>query len=321
MSKKKSENEEKNTKRGAGRSAPRKDMFLLFPEDIYIEEDPNKPYYDATVMEPIEDDFVDDIRANGIIQPVGIVSGAPNANTLDFGRKRVLSARRANVLNEKAGLPRMRVPCVFGRRDERTSFKMMVSENVFRRAAYAPTQMLSLIAKAEQVYGMPDDEILQQFRLKPGTLRAYRALAQTSPTVQKAVEAGKVNVSVAVELAKLPVKEQGAALQKLIESGAKPTVRAAKAARTGKKEPSGPSKKELLAFASAVLDWEEGDDSDDTNFIQVLEHQHSKTLKHAHLESFACGVLFACGKGDTDFNKLQDYAEETIEARENNDEA
>lgn len=278
----------------------KRDLTMLLPEDITIETDPNKPYYDPRHNLPLDQAMVTSIREVGVLKSIGILSGS-EGNLCMYGRQTVKHTAEANRLNAAEGLPPIRIPCVFKRADERTGFKMLVIENLHRQAP-DPMWIADNIAKFEQTYGATDDEIITTFKLdNKSQLKAYRALINTAASVQKAVSDGRVKLSVAVELAKLETaQEQTTALKEMMESGAKPTVRAAKETRTGKKSAKLPSRGKMIKMATSIFT----DEAPAITGVEALELIGDDKRSDFRF-GFAYGVLWALGESNLSFDKLQ----------------
>ncbi len=186
----------------------RRDCLMMDPKALVLIEDEAHVLFDASVFEPLEPAFVENIRENGVMEPVEC---RRNGDTLEvvFGRKRVRAAREAGL---------ERIPVLVTGGTDADFFRRMVSENEARKAPSYLTRARNIVT-AESL-GYDENAIARMFMCSPSQVRNLRAYLDLAPQAQKAVERGLPFTTAVAELAKLPREQQVSALEMLQESGA-----------------------------------------------------------------------------------------------------
>jgi hypothetical protein len=198
---------------------------FLFPHDIKIvgldvdQTDSNWFAYCPRFDEALEPDWIDDIRENGVRQPVdGYRDG--NSIVLLEGRRRVRAARIIYDEQAKRGIPEdsritVRVHVRKGTPQDYFAYNVG-SEN---RKQRSPMQRAALMVQAQK-YGSDDKKLAEMFSCTPQTVKNTLALLDLDVSVQKSVDKGELPLREAVKMAAMPREEQKEALAKLREAGA-----------------------------------------------------------------------------------------------------
>jgi ParB family transcriptional regulator, chromosome partitioning protein len=192
------------------------------PEVLTLVTEPTHPLYDSRVHWPLDESMVRNIMFQGVIQPIE-VNKNPETGEIEVvtGRQRVKNCREANrrlvERGEKPQLVPATVRKVAVRDRARVLSARMASENSIRQQESPITRAEKM---AQQVsLGRSDEEVGILFGVRPQTVRASLELLECCAAVQDAVEAGKVNVTHAKQLAKLAPAEQRAKVAELIAAG------------------------------------------------------------------------------------------------------
>lgn len=218
-----------------GIDAPRRDVFLLDPDDVVFESSKDGALYDERAQAEPDEAMVRNVMALGVLEPV-LVRKDGACVVVIAGRRRTLAAREANRRLKAQGAEPLRLPVMVKRGSDGEAALMMVAENE-HRADDAP---LAKARKAERLarLGRSDDEIACAFGVSVSALKGWQRLLECCDAVQKAVEQGKIAASAAVALSKLPHAEQREKLAELIAAapatGKRPTARAAREKVNGK---------------------------------------------------------------------------------------
>lgn len=196
--------------------------------------------------------MVANIAEHGVREPVKIRKFHGDDRVFVVaGRRRVLCAREANRrLKDDC---KILVPCV---PEDKTfdPLTALVIENEFRR----DDTPLARARKAQRMRarGATDAQIRTVFGISQSGLKGWWSLLESSPAVQKAVEAGKISASVGADLGKLAPAKQADALRRAIEAGkgsaAKEAVRASRP-NGGGTAPQRLSAKHVKAFANYLV--------------------------------------------------------------------
>jgi ParB family chromosome partitioning protein len=212
-------------------------LFQVAPEDVVLagidyETGPEDVAYNPRNTMPVDEGLVESIMRLGVLQPIGVIKGRNGSSqpVVLFGNQRVRAAREANVRLKAAGKPLVLVPCQSPLRgfEESELSEAAIAENEHRRetTALAKSELAGLHLKrcggnfkeAAKAFGVSDNHFRQLIKLKEAT-----------PTVKRAIEAGKIGTSAAMEIATLPPDEQADRLEEVIEAGG--TVEEAKRVR------------------------------------------------------------------------------------------
>jgi ParB family chromosome partitioning protein len=242
---------------------PRKgNLFSIPPEDVTVigldtTDGPEHPLYDDRIHLPIDMNLVKNIMVKGVIQPVQAVKDGDRILIVE-GRQRVRAARKANQILRKEGKEPVALKVEPVKGENPDLFGIMVSANEHRKDD-TPMAKARKLARFLAM-GKTEQEAAVLFGVTVRSIKDWQLLLDLDPKVQQAVDGGQIAATACKELAKLPRKEQKAALSQLLETaepGKRVTQRAAERG-TGKvtAKSKAPSKKEikrLLALDEDVL--------------------------------------------------------------------
>lgn len=269
---------------GQAFSGPRVNGFLLEPESLvivgidiprYDAQGNEHPRYDERVECPLREEFVLNVMALGVKKNILVTKVDGRAFVVD-GRQRVRAAREANKRLVARGELPMRVPVVQQKGEESLLAAIAVATNEFN----LEDTPLVKARKAQRLrdLGRTDAEIAIAFGVTPKTIQNWAKMDGLSLPVKQAVEAGKLDASAAVHLHDLPVVQQRAQLDELIEQAGnkRPTIQLTKAATNARRgRPAG------VAPSRRVLRY-------------IVERRET----HALSADFVAGVAFAIGLQD-----------------------
>jgi len=204
--------------------------YSFDPKDLVIigldtDDGPEHDLYDMKrLKKPISPEMVKNIMVNGIIQPIAIRKDGDRALVV-AGRRRVVAARKANEKLLSMGEQPIEVPAMLKRGSDEHIMGIFLSENEHR----VDDDPIAKAEKAERYKqrGKNNAEVGVIFGVSATAIANWLKVLDCIPEVKNAVEAGKISMSAAVELADLSPEEQKAALENMLETG-KTTVRDAK---------------------------------------------------------------------------------------------
>lgn len=212
------------TRKLAGFAALGGEVPYINPNAIKIvgvdlpQTDENWFAYCPRADEPLEDEWVEDIRKNGVRQPVdGCRDG--DAILLLEGRRRVRAARIVWKEQEKAGVPEgkritLRVHVHKGTPEVLFAYNV-ASDNRKEKSA---SQRAALMAHAKK-FGADDKAVAEMFGCTVVTVKNMLAFLDLAPSVQKAVDEG-FPLHAAIKLRDMPREKQKEALLELEAAGA-----------------------------------------------------------------------------------------------------
>lgn len=193
-------------------------VLIFEPEALVLVDDPNHALYDPRVGLPVDEALVLNIMFQGVIEPIVITKDAETGETIVVaGRQRVKAAREANRRLKERGDPCVSVPAVVRRGTDSALAAVMVSENEIRQED-TPLVKAGKMQKLIDM-GRSEQDLMVIFGVTMTTIKSYLSLLECSKPVQKAIEEGKVSVTVATKLARLDPAEQKAKLEEVIEAG------------------------------------------------------------------------------------------------------
>lgn len=219
--------------------ANRTTAFVYPPEKFVLVDDPAHPLYDPRIHNPIKEEFVQDIMANGIIEPVVVRKNGDAAEVVD-GRQRVKAALEANRRYAQQGVDlRVEVPFVQRKADDATLYGISVSANEHR----VPDPPLVKAEKARKMldFGKTERDVARAFGIGIPALRTILALLDLSTPLRNAVERGELSPTAAAKMAPLSHGEQKKALDAMREQGGRMT--AARAEKVSKGENAPPAQR------------------------------------------------------------------------------
>lgn len=208
-------------------------LLYFDPEDLNLVTDKNHPLYDERVHLPLDEAMIQNLMAYGVLEPVVFLKD-PETGSVDVvaGRQRVKNAREANKRLIAEGRMPIQVPGYTRRGlDRRTAAALMATENAISQAETVMGRAL----KMQQLVGLgyTERDLTVIFGCSLPTIQTSLSLLECTKPVQKAIDAGQINLSHAKALVKLKPQEQREKVQELIEAGestVKPHERARKQA-------------------------------------------------------------------------------------------
>jgi ParB family chromosome partitioning protein len=183
--------------------------FYMEPTDLVLISDEKHPLYDPRVNMPLEEKWVLYTMKFGITDPITITKEENGKPLVVKGRQRTKYCIEANKRLATSGAETWKVPCIYERGgDDDRLVGLMLGENEIRRG----DDLLVKAKKIQRYMAMGHDEAdaALVFGCSVNTVKNRLALLDLDGSVQKAVEEGAMNVTMALELSKLPPAEQQA---------------------------------------------------------------------------------------------------------------
>lgn len=242
-------------------------LFYPFPEELLIvgvdRYDGSHPRFRPRALLPTSEKLVRSINAIGVIQPVSAWKDGSDW-FVEPGVQRIKAAREVNLRRAAtdaeapfAGLPRLRVPALVVRGDDKVQWTRATSENAIRQNDDPITE--ARIAQHGLDMGMATEEVAEPFGFTAKKLRLRLDLLDLADEVQAAVAARRLKPSAALAMRNLPRTEQAKALAAL--QGNKVTaaalLRAAREIKGGEppaspKTPAGISRPHLRRLCDTI---------------------------------------------------------------------
>lgn len=221
------------------------------PASLQLVIDPKSPLYDDRVHSGPTEKMVRSIMVKGVRVPI-IVAKNPETGLTEVvdGRQRVINAREANRRLIAQGDEPVRVQAVVSKYSGNGAnlADVMVLTNELREQD-TPTNRAKKMQRLADL-GRSDEEIGDSFGITAQTVRSTLALLEAPAAVRQAVDAGKVTLTQAKQLAKLSPDEQREKVAELATAaeGAAPRERAAKQrAVLGETVPKMRTRREIVA--------------------------------------------------------------------------
>lgn len=193
-------------------------LLFFAPENLTLVTDPNSPLYDERVRLPVDEALARNIDYQGVIEPI-LVSKNPETGETEVvvGRQRVKAARLVNEWRADRGADLRQIPAYVFKGSRRDAIEFIASENEVRQAD-------TPLGRAEKMrrmmaLGRGEEDVAIVFGCTVATVRTTLALLECTADVQKAVEAGSINVTHAKKLAKLEPAEQREKVAALVAAG------------------------------------------------------------------------------------------------------
>jgi ParB family chromosome partitioning protein len=243
-----------------GAEATRTDVWWVAPEScglagIDTDPDPSNALYDTRVHLTLRPEFVENVDQLGVKQAcTGIVKDG--RLWIDDGRQRVRAAREANRRRVARGDAPMKVRVIVSSEtDPQAIFLLARTLNAFRQDD-GPLVVARNFQRAHDNFGTTMDAYARAEGISPATLRGYIALVtKAAPVLLEAIDSGAVDTTKAMQIARLPAAEQGAAIETAATGTVEETrrkVNERKAAATGDTATARFSAKEIRAVAREV---------------------------------------------------------------------
>ena len=201
------------------------------PESLTIETARTSAFYDEGVETPLPEEFIENIRVRGVIEPVCVVRDGDRF-IVNNGRKRTRALLEANRRRVKAGL----APLTIGYFIKRTTGEadiLGISAAANLHVEDSPMHRARKALRMSEA-GASVDQIANDFGVSGQCVKNWLALLDCATVVQKAVDAGEVPETVARKLAELPREAQSKALDEMKAKGATRGAPARKAVRAAK---------------------------------------------------------------------------------------
>lgn len=193
------------------------------------------PGYDARVLKPLSEAFIQNIIDEGILQAVILRKNGKNGKVVWDGRNRVRAAR---IASQRAGRPIM-VPCIYHDGTDADFLRKQVAANEYRDEDFFANKAKK--ARDLRKYGATDEEIAATMNCTEAAVRNYFKYFELDESVQVAMKQGFITGSAAIKLVDLPREEQAAELTTLVaeakKNGTKVKVKAAAQRAAAKSNP------------------------------------------------------------------------------------
>lgn len=231
----------------------RRNSYLAYPEDLYLETREGQPHYNPRVHRAFTEKTVQGILDHGVLEDVLVERCGDKAVVVD-GRGRVINALEANRRLLAEGLPKVMVPVSPKRGGSDALLEIAVICNDHREQDDPVTEAYQIQRYMDM--GRNEDDCAQLWGVTKKTIQNRLKLLALCPEARKAVAEGSLKVSRAVRLSSLSYEEQREAMT------AKPKPRA--------KRPPKKKVQRLLnsnghvpAAVRAAIQWINGEISDD----------------------------------------------------------
>lgn len=195
-------------------------LLSFDPADLKIITDKDHPLFDERAFEQPTEEYILNVMAHGVIQPIAIRKNPETGEKeVVYGRKRTRALIEANRRSVAAGEPIKFIQAKIVRGTPQQLAAMVIIENEIRTDD-TPLNRANKAQRLMDQYGMAEDQVSVVFGCTTNTVKAMLALLGCTAAVRNAVDSGKVNVSLALKLAKLEPEEQRTKLAEVIEAGA-----------------------------------------------------------------------------------------------------
>lgn len=205
----------------------RVDLPLFEPENLVVVNDPKHPLFDKRAMRPINEGFIKNIMARGVMEPILV---RRNGDTVEVvaGRRRTLAAIEANKRIREQGGQTIRVLGIWKHGDDANLLGMMIAENAHREAETIPDKA----EKAARLLdlGKTKAEVADDFDCTVTALDGWLKFHDMDPKLQEAVRNNEIAYEVALTLVGVKREKQVVHLEKLKEAG---TTKGSKGKKAG----------------------------------------------------------------------------------------
>lgn len=208
----------------------RTDVIEVDPEKIVLvgvdEEltDENWFAFCPRADEPVDDEFIEDVKQNGVRTPLEGYRDGSRVVLLD-GRRRLKAARIAGLVSVKV---------ILRKDDPEGLFAVNISAEATRKSLL-PTQRAKLMQHFINTTGASQKACAKLFAVSPRVVQYTVALLDLAPHVQSAVDEGVISAQRALDLIDVPRDEQKLVLEEMISQGATKGAAAHAAAEAAKK--------------------------------------------------------------------------------------
>lgn len=203
--------------------------FNMSPQDLVVigvdtdHKAGEHDLWDERILLPLDESMVLNIMALGVREPVIVEvekgGDADRRAIVVDGRRRTLHAREANRRLRERGEPEVRVP-VLAEKNTEDKILHMISASLNEVRLQDDTKTRAAKAARMKARGITIDEIALAFGTSKATINALLDFNGLHESVKSAVDSGKITVTAAVQLAKLPKADQQETLSKLVSEAA-----------------------------------------------------------------------------------------------------
>lgn len=208
-------------------------IYRVPPETLIIPgyDDKQEGDPDRNVL-PLDEAMTLSVMALGVLEPI-IVRRTDAGYEVVAGRRRTRHAREANrrlVLEDENPLT---VPVLVKGARLSSEMAFIVDTTLNEHRLNDPVSVKVRKATKMLAKGIDVNMIAVAFRVEPAQVSVWTKAASSCPQVQEVMDAGRLSVTAAAELAQLPPEEQVIALERVLSVPASPsfvrrTVRAAR---------------------------------------------------------------------------------------------
>lgn len=242
------------------------------PRDVVCIMDPAHPDYDVDRKLNVKKSDLESARTLGILQPAEGVILPDGKIRIVYGNHRTMWARILTDENEAKHAPPFLLPIKIGDYTRAEAALVDMTENAHRRTV----NVMEAARKAQRAIEPEDGSkgtdiavVAVALRIDVATLRRWLLFPKSAPELQDALEGDLIGLNAALEIARMPLEKQAAAVEKALKlaeaAGAtgkdakKITDRSAKesaAENKGKEasdKPSSKERREMKASLDAAL--------------------------------------------------------------------
>ena len=210
--------------KAAGLDVTERKILVIFPEDLDIVLDEAHPLYDPRVHLPIDEDFLEDIRTHGVMNPVEVRKNGLDDNgkpllQIVVGRRRTTHARELNRRLVAEGGSPLKIPVIVVSGSDQDMLLRAISENAHRKDEGVYSRAFK--ARSAIQCGATKDAVRKALKCAPNTLDDLLDFLNLTPEVQAEFEKGTFPLGTIPTFAKIPREKQPAKLERLLKTGAK----------------------------------------------------------------------------------------------------
>lgn len=252
--------------------------------------------YDVRLEVGLDDEFIRNIDAFGVITPIQITRLAElgDVAVVVAGRRRVRAARVVNRQRAKVGQPLLKVPCVVRRASEVGLLGAMISENEAREDDTPMARLEKLKRYMER--GVPIETAAIAFGVKTDTAKGWLAFDDhAAPELRKLLREDRITFYAAATIARRG--DHDAQRAALAEAGATATVAPA--------DPEAPAKKpRRINHSKVIKNVTVRDLRRMLDALREMPHPNANAETLAWWDGVADAFSFALGDGDKPNGRL-----------------
>lgn len=206
-------------------NAPRREFYLLDPDEVVLVIDKKHPLYDSRVEKPLTEAFISSIRRFGVRKTIegrknGLLNNGQPRVEITEGRRRIIGAREVNKRLRAEGLEPIRVPVQLIKGSDADMDIAMVIGNEGR----VDDDLVTKARKANrliELHGL--EKTADAFSVSSATVTAWLKILDLGDDVQAKIQAGEITTAAAGQLVDLSREEQTAVVGALEAGGKKLT--------------------------------------------------------------------------------------------------